>query len=118
MAGCGLRVPGQGSRVGGAGGLVGGDFEDAGRVPPRLQGKRGTLPVSHVFQTEFTPRSDRYQFIPKLWAGRRIGNLLEDMRKNGETPEVKDEVVRLSKKDGIMTPYTAFLAAPDEGGRR
>ena len=94
--------------------VVVGRFDEDGPVTARLQGKRGTLPVSHVFQTEFTPRSDRYQFIPKLWAGRRIGNLLEDMRKNGETPEVKDEVVRLSKKYGIMTPYTAFLAAPEE----
>jgi Ca-activated chloride channel family protein len=71
------------------------------------------MPVNHVFQAEFMPKADRYQFIPKLWAGRRIGYLLEDMRKNGETPEVREEVVRLSKKYGIMTPYTAFLAAPE-----
>jgi Ca-activated chloride channel family protein len=82
-------------------------------VTARLRGTRATAPVDHVFQSEFAPKSGRYQFIPKLWAGRRIGYLLEDMRKNGETPEVKDEVVRLSKKYGIMTPYTAFLAAPE-----
>jgi Ca-activated chloride channel family protein len=93
--------------------VVVGRFDEDGAVTARLTGTRGATPVSHVFQAVFTPQSDRYQFIPKLWAGRRIGYLLEDMRKNGETPEVKDEAVRLSKKYGIMTPYTAFLAAPE-----
>jgi len=93
--------------------VVVGRFDEDGPATARLQGTRGAEPVSHVFQAEFMPKADRYQFIPKLWAGRRIGYLLEDMRKNGETPEVKDEVVRLSKKYGVMTPYTAFLAAPE-----
>ncbi|MHC5019499.1 MAG: hypothetical protein ACYTGX_05200, partial [Planctomycetota bacterium] len=32
----------------------------------------------------------------------------------GETPEVKSEVVRLSKKYGVMTPYTSYLVVEDE----
>ena len=93
--------------------VVVGRFDEDGPVTARLQGTRGVTPVNHVFQAEFVPKPGRYQFVPKLWAGRRIGFLLEDMRKNGETPEVKAEVIRLSKKYGIMTPYTAFLAAPE-----
>ncbi len=94
--------------------VVVGRFDEDANVTARLTGTRGAAAVSHVFNAEFTSRSGRYEFIPKLWAGRRIGNLLEDMRRNGETREVKDEVIRLSKKYGIMTPYTAFLAAPEE----
>src|SRR5205823_6278358 len=44
-----------------------------------------------------------------LWASRKIGFLLEEIRLHGETAEVKDEVVRLSKQYGIITPYTSFL---------
>ena len=33
---------------------------------------------------------------------------------HGETQEVKDEVVRLAKKHGIITPYTSFLILEDE----
>ncbi|MBI5867630.1 MAG: VWA domain-containing protein [candidate division Zixibacteria bacterium] len=94
--------------------VVVGRFDEDANVTARLTGTRGAAAVSHVFNAEFTARSGRYEFIPKLWAGRRIGNLLEDMRRNGETREVKDEVIRLSKKYGIMTSYTSFLAAPEE----
>jgi Ca-activated chloride channel family protein len=48
-------------------------------------------------------------FIPRLWATRKIGYLLEQIRLAGETAEVKDEVVRLSKRYGVITPYTSYL---------
>jgi Ca-activated chloride channel family protein len=94
--------------------MVVGRFEGTGVLKAKLTGLRGTESINHDFTSEFHPRKDRYAFIPKLWAGRRIGYLLEDMRQHGETQEVKDEVIRLSKKYGIMTPYTAYLAAPEE----
>ena len=48
-------------------------------------------------------------FIPTLWATRRIGILLDEIRLHGEDKELVDEVVRLSKKYGIITEYTSFL---------
>ncbi|MFZ5432683.1 MAG: VWA domain-containing protein [Calditrichota bacterium] len=51
-----------------------------------------------------------YRFIEKLWATRRIGELLEDIQLHGRVQEVYDELVRLSKQYGIVTPYTSFLA--------
>src|SRR5262249_12931057 len=55
-------------------------------------------------------------FIPRLWASRKIGYLLEEIRLHGESAELKDEVIRLSKEHGILTPYTAFLV--EEPGSR
>jgi Ca-activated chloride channel family protein len=94
--------------------VVVGRYKGSGSLVARLLGSRGGETLNHTFETDLNPKRDRYAFIPKLWAGRRIGYLLEDMRKNGETQEVKDEVVRLSKTYGILTPYTAYLAAPEE----
>lgn len=56
--------------------------------------------------------SDRfsYAFVEQLWAVRRIGFLLDEIQLNGRSTEVVDELVRLSKKYGIITPYTSFLA--------
>ncbi len=51
-----------------------------------------------------------YDFVEKLWAVRRVGYLLDEIQLHGESEEVIDELVRLSKKYGIMTPYTSFLA--------
>lgn len=53
------------------------------------------------------------EFLPKLWATRKVGFLLEQIRLNGEQAELKDEVIRLSKKFGLVTPYTSYLAVDD-----
>ncbi|HLU46822.1 MAG TPA: hypothetical protein VK116_02020, partial [Planctomycetota bacterium] len=52
--------------------------------------------------------------IPRLWALRAIGHLLEEMRLHGEKSELRDEVIRLSKRYGIITPYTSYLILEDD----
>jgi Ca-activated chloride channel family protein len=94
--------------------IVFGRILNEGETDVHLHGTRGTTQVNHTFPASFAPREGQYPFIAKLWAGRRIGHLLDAMRTSGETAEVKDEVIRLSKRYGIMTPYTSFLAAPEE----
>ncbi|MBI5959875.1 MAG: VWA domain-containing protein [Chloroflexi bacterium] len=47
--------------------------------------------------------------IPRLWATRRIGELLNMIRLQGESPELVDSIVRLSIRYGIITPYTSFI---------
>ncbi len=56
-------------------------------------------------------------FIPRLWANRRVGWLLDQIRLHGENKELKDEVVELAREHGIVTPYTAWLILEDEGRR-
>ncbi len=61
------------------------------------------------------PRSDRsHDFLPRIWASRKIGYLLDQIRLHGEDPELKEEVLELAKKFGIVTPYTSYLVAEDE----
>ena len=52
----------------------------------------------------------RYVFVEKIWAIRRVGWLLDQIQLHGKSKEVIDELIRLSKTYGIMTPYTSFLA--------
>src|SRR5205814_2300783 len=56
-------------------------------------------------------------FIPKLWATRRVGYLLDEIRLHGESTELRDEVTELARKYGIVTPYTAYLIVEDESKR-
>ncbi len=49
------------------------------------------------------------KFIPALWATRKIGFLLEQIKLEGEDKELIDAVVALSKRYGIPTPYTSYL---------
>jgi Ca-activated chloride channel family protein len=55
----------------------------------------------------------RDDFIPRLWAIRKVGFLLEEIRLRGERPELRDEVTTLGKKFGIVTPYTSYLVVED-----
>ena len=56
-------------------------------------------------------------WIGKLWATRRIGYLLDELRQHGENGEVKGEIAELARKWGVVTPYTAMLIVEDEKKR-
>ncbi|HUT56746.1 MAG TPA: VWA domain-containing protein [Phycisphaerae bacterium] len=64
------------------------------------------------YSVEVNPpgRDLRFEFVEKLWAIRRVGYLLDQVQLHGESKEVVDEIVRLSRDYGIITPYTSFLA--------
>lgn len=47
--------------------------------------------------------------IPRLWATRKIGYLLNEIRLHGESREAVNEIVTLAVRYGIVTPYTSFL---------
>src|SRR5205085_11202740 len=54
--------------------------------------------------------TDANDFLPRLWATRRVGWLMEQIRTNGAQKELVDEVVDLGTRYGIVTPYTSYLA--------
>ncbi|NWF91143.1 MAG: hypothetical protein HXY50_16985 [Ignavibacteriaceae bacterium] len=55
----------------------------------------------------------RNDFVPRLWATRRVGYLIDEIRTRGENRELVTEIVRLSKQYGIITEYTSFLVDAD-----
>src|SRR6185295_15624818 len=58
----------------------------------------------------FPLRTDANEYLPRLWATRRVGWLMEQVRSNGEQKELRDEIVDLGTRYGIVTPYTSYLA--------
>ncbi len=67
------------------------------------------------FQASLTKKSadESNAFIERLWAMRRVGQIIDEIDLVGKNQELIDELVALSKKHRIMTPYTAFLAEED-----
>jgi len=57
----------------------------------------------------FRERAGGEPIISRLWATRRIGELLNDIRLHGQNQELVNSVVSLSIRYGIITPYTSFL---------
>lgn len=70
------------------------------------------------FQMTFDPgrASVEHAFVPRLWAQRRIAQLVDAVRQAGAdgksdvSDELIQEVIALSTRWGILTEYTSFLA--------
>lgn len=89
-----------------------GRYRNPGEVQVQLTGKRDGQPVTLTGGGQLTAQSSdsALSFVERLWAGRRIAELTAQMDQNGESEELLTELLELSKKHGILTPWTAFLA--------
>ncbi len=89
-----------------------GRYRTAGPANIRLSGRVGDVQQTFEFPASLVGRSgdDNYGFVEKLWASRRIGEILNELDLKGRNQELIDELVRLSTRHGILTPYTSFLA--------
>jgi Ca-activated chloride channel family protein len=68
-------------------------------------GKPERIPVSASFSAS-EPGND---FIPKLWAARQIGDLTRQIRLEGASSSLVDQVRQLGLRYGILTEYTSYL---------
>lgn len=66
--------------------------------------------IRHV--VDFPDRAESLDFIPRLWAVRKIGYLIDEVRLHHHQ-EVIDEIVRLAKEYGVVTEFTSFLIEED-----
>lgn len=78
-----------------------------------LQGKKQSLVYEGTFTGDVGDEEEATAFIPRLWATRKVGFLLDEVRAKGEKPELRDEVITLARRWGIMTPYTSYLVVED-----
>lgn len=93
-----------------------------GAEPRRVKLDGNYLGAARSFEFTFDPAaaSIRNGFVARLWATRRIGSLIEQVRAMGAAgtsatsdprfKELTDEIVKLSTTFGVLTEYTAFLA--------
>jgi Ca-activated chloride channel homolog len=82
-----------------------------------VQGSVNGAERKFTYEVKFPAESDECDFIPRLWATRRVGYLLDEIRLHGENSELRDEVTELARKYCIVTPYTAYLILEDETQR-
>ncbi len=91
-----------------------GRYQGAGMTTITLSGEINGDVQQLTHTAEFPALSSDYDFIARLWALRKIGYLLDQIRLHGENDELIAAIVALSKKYGIITPYTAFLILEDQ----
>jgi Ca-activated chloride channel family protein len=98
--------------------VVAGRYSGAGDVEAKLTGSVGGREQTFTYKLHFDDRKTTDDYVPRLWATRRVGFLLDEIRLHGETAELRDETTELARKYGIVTPYTAYLIVEDEDRRR
>lgn len=94
--------------------IITGKYEGEGPVRVTLRGKVGKAEKKFILGDQKLVKDKAYDFLPRLWATRRIGYLLQEIRLHGEKKELVDEVIKLGLKFGIVTPYTSFLVTEKE----
>jgi Ca-activated chloride channel family protein len=95
--------------------VVVGRYRSEGSVTLRLSGVTNGEEQTFSYGGQVFPAESReMDFLPRLWATRKIGYLLNQIRLYGTEQELVDEIVDLSLRYGVMTPYTSFLVEEDE----
>lgn len=89
-----------------------GRYRGFGKKTVTLTGKAGGKDKSYTYEVtfpEFT-EDDSADFVPRLWAGRKVEDLLTRLRgQSSPDKALVEEVTGLATRFGIVTPYTSFL---------
>jgi len=98
--------------------IVMGRYRDGGRESVVLSGyvneDRQTFRFPDlVFDTDSRGDRQALEVLPRLWATRKIGYLLNQVRLNGPDEETINQIVKLSIRYGIVTPYTSYLVTEE-----
>ena len=89
-----------------------GRYRTSGTAKVKLRGNVGDDKQSFDFPAELVDKSDddTNAFVAKLWATRRVGEIIDELDLKGRNEELVNELVALATEHGILTPYTSFLA--------
>lgn len=92
--------------------IIVGRYKESGTAEVKLTGRIGKDTKTYGFEVQFADKGQHNSngFVEKLWATRRIGQIIDEIDLNGHNDELVKELIQLSMKHGIMTRYTSFLA--------
>ncbi|MES2764398.1 MAG: VWA domain-containing protein [Bacteroidota bacterium] len=97
-----------------------GRYKVPGASTSTIRGTAYAGPAEYTYPVTFVDDSLVNVFIPKMWAKSRITDLLDLMKSVQENSnswkEWKAEIIRLSLKYGIMSPFSSFSDPGDGTG--
>lgn len=94
--------------------LVLGRYRGEGNAQVSVSGNALGVDTTYISMQSFPTSALENMFLPRLWAGRKISYLLNQIRLYGESDELVDSIISLSRRYGIITPYTSFLVDADD----
>ncbi len=89
--------------------VVAGRYREGGPASVELSGSVNNEARRYTYRDLAFGARGGNEFVARVWAQRKVGYLLAQIRLQGASDELVREVVDLSTRYGIMTPYTSFL---------
>ncbi len=93
--------------------VVLGRYQAAGQTNITVTGLIADQRQHFTYPAAFPQQSRENDFLPRLWAHRKVAYLLDQIRLQGHNQELVNEVKHLARRFGIVTPYTAALVLED-----
>ncbi len=93
--------------------IIAGQFGTPATGPVTLAATRDGKRVEFVWPNVAFTSTPEATYVPSVWAGRKISYLIDQIRAHGESQEMIEEIVELSRTYGIQTPYSSWLVAPE-----
>ncbi len=94
--------------------ILAGRYREGGAATITLRGTVDGEEAVYQYDGQAFAAEGGQPFIPRLWATRAIGQMMQQIRLGGEDPELVGSIVNLSTRYGIITPYTSFLIEEDD----
>jgi Ca-activated chloride channel homolog len=89
--------------------IVVGRYRGAGRGHMTVTGRRGGRAESFTTLADFANHRLANDYIPKIWASRKVGYLTQQLKLNGNDPEVLEQLRETALRYGILSEHTSYL---------
>ncbi len=89
--------------------VVFGRYHGSGEGDIVIEGERNGRRERFVTRAVFPRAQPGNDFIPRLWASRRIGDLTRQVRLEGNSTAIITQIRDLGLRYGILTEYTSYL---------
>ena len=86
-----------------------GRYRGDGEGALRVRGQRAGETETFAARVAFADRSTANDYIPRLWASRKLGELTRQVRLNGADPELVEAIRSTALRYGLLSEYTAYL---------
>jgi Ca-activated chloride channel family protein len=94
--------------------VIFGRYRGRGAGSVEISGERNGRRERFAVQASFDTHQHENDFIPRLWASRRVGDLTRQIRLEGSSPALVEQVRDLGLRYGILTEYTSYLVQEPE----
>ena len=94
--------------------IIAGRYRAGGITTVTLRGEVNGRPQQYVYEGVRFADAGGPAFVARLWATRKVGYLLDQIRLHGENRELVEALIDLSVRYGIITPYTSFLVEEEQ----